>query len=137
MKRLWMIGCLGLLCLAVQAQTDATAYLKKYESFVTNVEKIDKTTLNATKIDSLNVIFDQMTAEYHNIYKAKMTDDQLSDYTEYRTRYLKATTIGRTNHFVDKIDSVGKNVTQSVSKAVKKKKKKVSGFVKGIFGKKK
>jgi hypothetical protein len=61
-----------------------------------------------------------------------MTDDQLSKYTELRTRYQKKVLDRTAGKVGEKIDSVGQNVI----KGVKKTGSKVGGFLKGIFNKK-
>jgi hypothetical protein len=61
-----------------------------------------------------------------------MTDEQLSKYTELRTRYQKKVVDRTASKVGEKIDSVG----QKVIKGVKKTGSKVSGFLKGIFSKK-
>jgi hypothetical protein len=76
--------------------------------------------------------FDQLTNEYHETYKALMNDDQLSKYTELRTRYQKRFVDRTATKVGEKLDSVGQNVI----KGVKKTGSKVSGFLKGIFSRK-
>ena len=91
-----------------------------------------KRTITDENYEVYSAKYDELTAEYHETYKAMMTDEQISKYTELRTRYQKKV-VGRTASKVgEKVDSVG----QKVIKGVKKTGSKVSGFLKGIFGKK-
>ena len=113
MKKLMIISVLLLMCLSGRAQTNGTEeFLDRYTALVVMVESEDVISDEEYKVFSAK--YEQLTTEYHETYKALMTDDQLSKYTEL------------------KIDSVGQNVI----KGVKKTGSKVSGFLKGIFNKK-
>ena len=131
MKKLMMITGLLLMCLSGRAQSNGTEeFLDRYQALVVMVESEDVISDEEYKVFSAK--FDQLTSEYHETYKPLMTDDQLSKYTELRTRYQKKVLDRTAGKVGEKIDSVGQNVI----KGVKKTGSKVSGFLKGIFNKK-
>ena len=122
-KGLIVLGLL-MMCLTGWAQeSKVDSFLERYHALVVMVEA-EKTITDEN--------YEVYSAKYHETYKAMMTDEQISKYTELRTRYQKKV-VGRTASKVgEKVDSVG----QKVIKGVKKTGSKVSGFLKGIFGKK-
>lgn len=131
MKKLMMISGLLLMCLSGRAQSNGTEeFLDRYQALVVMVESEDVISDEEYKVFSAK--FEELTSEYHDTYKPLMTDDQLSKYTELRTRYQKKVVDRTAGKVGEKIDSVGQNVI----KGVKKTGSKVSGFLKGIFNKK-
>lgn len=131
MKKLMMITGLLLMCLSGRAQSNGTEeFLDRYQALVVMVESED--VISDEEYNVFSAKFDQLTSEYHDTYKPLMTDDQLSKYTELRTRYQKKVLDRTAGKVGEKIDSVGQNVI----KGVKKTGSKVSGFLKGIFNKK-
>ncbi|MBR5928771.1 MAG: hypothetical protein IKZ93_02135 [Prevotella sp.] len=131
MKKLIMIAGLLLMCLSGRAQSNGTEeFLDRYQALVVMVESEEVISDEEYKVFSAK--FEELTGEYHDTYKALMTDDQISKYTELRTRYQKKVLDRTAGKVGEKIDSVGQNVI----KGVKKTGSKVSGFLKGIFNKK-
>lgn len=131
MKKLMMITGLLLMCLSGRAQSNGTEeFLDRYQALVVMVESEE--VISDEEYNVFSAKFDQLTSEYHDTYKPLMTDDQLSKYTELRTRYQKKVLDRTAGKVGEKIDSVGQNVI----KGVKKTGSKVSGFLKGIFNKK-
>ncbi len=131
MKKLMMITGLLLMCLSGRAQSNGTEeFLDRYQALVVMVESEE--VISDEEYNVFSAKFDQLTSEYHETYKPLMTDDQLSKYTELRTRYQKKVLDRTAGKVGEKIDSVGQNVI----KGVKKTGSKVSGFLKGIFNKK-
>ena len=131
MKKLMMINGLLLMCLSGRAQSNGTEeFLDRYQALVVMVESEE--VISDEEYNVFSAKFDQLTSEYHDTYKPLMTDDQLSKYTELRTRYQKKVLDRTAGKVGEKIDSVGQNVI----KGVKKTGSKVSGFLKGIFNKK-
>lgn len=131
MKKLMIISVLLLMCLSGRAQTNGTEeFLDRYTALVVMVESEDVISDEEYKVFSAK--YEELTSEYHETYKALMTDDQLSKYTELRTRYHKKVANRTVEKVGEKIDSVGQNVI----KGVKKTGSKVSGFLKGIFNRK-
>lgn len=131
MKKLMMIAGLLLMCLSGRAQSNGTEeFLDRYQALVVMVESEEVISDEEYKVFSAK--FEELTSEYHDTYKALMTDDQISKYTELRTRYQKKVLDRTAGKVGEKIDSVGQNVI----KGVKKTGSKVSGFLKGIFNKK-
>jgi hypothetical protein len=126
-----MITGLLLMCLSGRAQSNGTEeFLDRYQALVVMVESEE--VISDEEYNVFSAKFDQLTSEYHETYKPLMTDDQLSKYTELRTRYQKKVLDRTAGKVGEKIDSVGQNVI----KGVKKTGSKVSGFLKGIFNKK-
>ena len=116
--------------LSVHAQDDSVdAFLGKYKALVSDVWAKDSVTEAEQRAFTLR--YDSLTAQYHEKYKAMMNDQQMSRYTEYRTRYHKRFARQRANELGQQIDSVG----DKVFKGVKKTSVKVGGFLKGIFRK--
>ena len=131
MKKLMMMTGLLLMCLSGRAQSNGTEeFLDRYQALVVMVESEE--VISDEEYNVFSAKFDQLTSEYHDTYKPLMTDDQLSKYTELRTRYQKKVLDRTAGKVGEKIDSVGQNVI----KGVKKTGSKVSGFLKGIFNKK-
>ena len=131
MKKLMMITGLLLMCLSGRAQSNGTEeFLDRYQALVVMVESEE--VISDEEYNVFSAKFDQLTSEYHDTYKPLMTDDQLSKYTELRTRYQKKVLDRTAGKVGEKIDSVGQNVI----KGVKKTGSKVSGFLKDIFNKK-
>lgn len=131
MKKGLIVLGLMMMCLTGWAQeSKVDSFLERYHALVVMVEA--EKTITDENYEVYSAKYDELTAEYHETYKAMMTDEQISKYTELRTRYQKKV-VGRTASKVgEKVDSVG----QKVIKGVKKTGSKVSGFLKGIFGKK-
>jgi hypothetical protein len=131
MKKTLIVSGLLMMCLTGWAQKgEVDHFLERYQAFVVMVEA--EKTITDEDYTLFSTKYDQLTTEYHETYKAMMTDEQLSKYTELRTRYQKKVVDRTASKVGDKIDSVG----QKVIKGVKKTGSKVSGFLKGIFSKK-
>ena len=129
MKKLIAIQAFICLCsLNLHAQTDDVgAYLGRYKALVADVWAKDSVTEAEHRAFTLR--YDSLTTEYHQKYKAMMNESQLSQYTEYRTRYHKRFARQRANEIGEQIDSVGFKVFEGV----KKTSSKVGGFLKGVF----
>ncbi len=81
--------------------------------------------------------YEELTYQYHNIYKEEMTAPQIEDYTEYRTRYLRQRASRRaTRSAGDASDSVDE-ASGKVKKGAGKVRAKVNGFFRGLFSGKK
>lgn len=131
MKKIIVIQLLLTLgVLSMHAQRDSVdVFLDKYKALVTDVWAKDSVT--EAEQQAFTARYDDLTAQYHQKYKAVMTDPQMSRYTEYRTRYHKRFARQRANEIGEQIDSVGFKVFEGV----KKTSVKVGGFLKGIFKK--
>lgn len=117
--------------IAMQAQTGSVSeYLARYNSFVASVEKMK--TIDNDEYLKLDSAYEALTSEYHDTYKAKMTNSQVSTYMKYRTRYKRLLTARRAAVVTNNLDTVGNKVTKSVKRTGSK----VSGFIKGVFNKK-
>ena len=130
MKNGILVIGLSLLCITMQAQTGSVnAYLVKYKNFVESLEKMK--TINNDEYLILDSTYEALTDEYHDMYKVKMTNSQISTYMQYRTKYKKLLTVRRTAVLSNSLDTVG----NTVKKAVRRTGSKVSGFIKGVIKK--
>lgn len=130
MKKSIMIIGLSIMCLTLSAQTGTvSSYLAKYKGFVDNVDKMKA--ISNDEYQTVDSTYEALTSEYHDTYKAKMTNSQISTYMQYRTRYKKLLTVKRSAELTNNLDTVGNSVT----KTVKRTGSKVSGFIKGVFKK--
>jgi predicted small integral membrane protein len=131
MRKSILVIVLAMMSLAMNAQTNSvSAYLANYKNFVTSVQKMKS--IDNDEYLKLDSMYEALTTQYHDTYKAKMTDDQISTYMKYRTSYKKYLTARRAASLTTNVDTVGHKVT----KAVKRTGSKVSGFIKGVFNKK-
>ena len=131
MKRLVLVTLWMALCAINISAQKADDFLSRYKRFLNGVESLKSVTPHDyQRIDS---VYEMLTDEYHTTYKAKMTNNQLSTYTAYRTRYKKKMAFLESKKLTEAVDTTGNVIT----KAVKKSSAKVSGFLKGLFGKKK
>lgn len=132
MKKMMIAGILMLLCLMpAQAQT-AKDFLKKYGEFVEQVNK--KKEIKEMEVAALDSTFNKFTQEYHNTYKAKMTNEEVETYTKYRTTYLKKMAVFHTRKVADMVAEQADTVGRKVLKGAKKVGAKVGGFIKGVLG---
>ena len=103
--------------LAMNAQTNSvSAYLANYKNFVTSVQKMKSIDNDEyLKLDSMY----EADTQYHDTYKAKMTDDQISTYMKYRTSYKKYLTARRRFSHNER-GHRGSKVTKAVKRLVRK-----------------
>ena len=129
MKRLVLITLWVALCSVTVSAQRIDVYLSRYKRFLNGVESLKSVTPHDyQRIDS---VYEILTDEYHTTYKVKMTNEQLSTYTAYRIRYKKKMAFLESKKLTEAVDTTGNVIT----KAVRKSGAKVSGFLKGLFGK--
>lgn len=129
MKRLVLITLWVALCSVTVSAQRVDVYLSRYKRFLNGVESLKSVTPHDYQhIDS---VYEILTDEYHTTYKVKMTNEQLSTYTAYRIRYKKKMAFLESKKLTEAVDTTGNVIT----KAVRKSGAKVSGFLKGLFGK--
>ena len=129
MKGLVLITLWVALCSVTVSAQRVDVYLSRYKRFLNGVESLKSVTPHDyQRIDS---VYEILTDEYHTTYKAKMTNEQLSTYTAYRIRYKKKMAFLESKKLTEAVDTTGNVIT----KAVRKSGAKVSGFLKGLFGK--
>ena len=113
MKRLIIFACVALVGVSVLKADPVSDFLNRYELFVDGVAAMDKNTVNLGTMDSLKVVYKQLTTEYKT-HKKQMTNIQLEKYYNLKAKYQKSVALIRT----------------------KKGVKAVKGWVNGVFGKK-
>ena len=113
MKRLIFFACVALVGVSVLKADPVSDFLNRYELFVDGVAAMDKNTVNLGTMDSLKVVYKQLTTEYKT-HKKQMTNIQLEKYYNLKAKYQKSVALIRAH---------------KGAKAVK-------GWMKGVFGKK-
>ena len=113
MKRWIFFALLTLMGVGMLKADPASDFLNRYELFVDGVAAMDKNTVSLGTMDSLKVVYKQLTKEYKT-HKKQMTNIQLEKYYNLKAKYQKSVALIR---------------TRKGAKAVK-------GWVKGVFGKK-
>lgn len=88
-------------------------FLNRYELFVDGVAALNSNEVDSETMDSLKVVYHALTEEYKT-YKKQMTQIQLENYYNMKAKYQKTMAVLKT----------------------KRGAKAVSGWVKGIVGKK-
>lgn len=126
-RQIFLVAALVCAC-QMQAQ-DTKTFLKEYKQFVEQLEQKDSLTAQEYAVaDSTYGVFQE---KYHNGLKEKMTNDEVSEYMEYRTRYNRKVIGRKSGKVIQKIDSVGNVVGKNIQRSASK----VGGFVKGLFKK--
>lgn len=125
-----------LFALNVNAQTQsAQEFINHYKQFV------DTAWANQNPSDDLieynDSVFEELTYQYHYIYKEKMNADQVEDYTEYRTRYLRQRASRKVTRNADEVSDSVDETGGKVKKGASKVGAKVNGFFRGLFSGKK
>ena len=114
---------------------EAQRFVDRYKQFV-DTAWTDKNPTEE-RMEYNDSVFEELTYQYHNIYKEEMTAPQIEDYTEYRTRYLRQRASRRaTRSAGDASDSVDE-ASGKVKKGAGKVRAKVNGFFRGLFSGKK
>ena len=113
MKRLIIFACVALMVAAMMKADPVSDFLNRYELFVDGVAALDKKTVELGTMDSLKVVYRDLTKEYKT-YKKQMTNIQLEKYYNLKAKYQKNVALIRT----------------------RKGAKAVTGWVKGVIGKK-
>jgi len=127
MKRLFLILTLAVATLSATANDSTKTFLNQFKTFVESVEEVDSITdTNYPAIDSTYTTYH---TRYRNVYRAKMSNDELSLYSEYRTRYNKCVVRQNSKKVFHDIDSVGNVVGKHIERGASK----VGGFIRGLF----
>ena len=118
----------------VTAATDSvTIFLNNFKTFVGEIQVNDSTT--EKQYEELELRYKNFNKLYTEKYKKQMTNDQISDFTKYKTRYkvkvLDHKVGKKTGKLSQKADTIGQKMGEGLKKAVSE----IGGFVKGIFGK--
>ena len=91
-----------------------TDFINKYELFVEEVAALDSKTAEPETMDSLKLVYKELTKEYKGV-KKMLTQIQLEKYYNLKAKYQKTVTMWKTKRGASA----------------------VGGWVKGAFGKKK
>lgn len=119
----------ALVCACQMQAQDTKTFLKEYKQFVEQLEQKDS--LTAQEYAVADSTYGTFQKKYHNGLKEKMTNDEVSEYMEYRTRYNRKVIGRKSDKVIQKIDSVGNVVGKNIQRSASK----VGGFVKGLFKK--
>ncbi len=130
MKKIVMIMLFSVMMAGAAQAQKVTTFLDEMRKFVEQVEAKDS--IKASEVPALDASFAKFRDQYKNEYRDKMTNQELSLYSEYRTRYQKKLFRNKSQKVIDEIDSVG----NSMSKGIERGASKVGGFIKGLFKKK-
>ena len=114
---------------AAQAQK-VTTFLDEMKKFVEQVEAKDS--ISESEVPALEAKYNTFRDRYRNEYRAQMNNQELSQYSEYRTRYQKKLFRNKSQKVIDEIDSVGNSMTKGIERGASK----MGGFIKGLFKKK-
>jgi len=114
-------------CTITASAEDTKTFLENFKKFVEKVENTDSITdANYPKIDSTYTTFQ---AKYRYEFREKMNNEELSLYSEYRTRYNKCVVRQNSKKVMHDIDSVGNVVGKHIERGASK----VGGFIKGLL----
>ncbi|MBQ7716893.1 MAG: hypothetical protein IJT55_05250 [Prevotella sp.] len=130
MKKVMMMMFLSVVLTGTVYAQKTTTFLDEMKKFVEQVEAKDS--IKANEVPALDAKYNDFRTRYKNEYRDKMTNQELSQYSEYRTRYQKKLFRNKSQKVIDEIDSVG----NSMSKGIERGASKVGGFIKGLFKKK-
>lgn len=130
MKKMMMMMFLSVVLTGTVYAQKTTTFLDEMKKFVEQVEAKDS--IKASEVPALDAKYNDFRTRYKNEYRDKMTNHELSLYSEYRTRYQKKLFRNKSQKVIDEIDSVG----NSMSKGIERGASKVGGFIKGLFKKK-
>lgn len=113
---------------------DAQRFINRYKQFV-DTAWADKNPTEE-RMEYNDSVFEQLTNQYHNIYKEEMTAAQIEDYTECRTRYLRQRVSRKAARSADKASDSVDETSDKVRKGAGKVGAKVNGFFRGLFSRK-
>ena len=113
-KRLFVYYLLAMLSLSTMLADPASDFINKYELFVDGVAALDSRDMLPETMDSLRLVYKELTLEYKGV-KKQMTQIQLEKYYNLKAKYQKTMAVWKT----------------------KRGAKAVGGWVKGVVGKKK
>lgn len=130
MKKVMMMMFLSVVLTGTVYAQKTTTFLDEMKKFVEQVEAKDS--IKASEVPALDAKYNNFRTRYKNEYREKMTNQELSQYSEYRTRYQKKLFRNKSQKVINEIDSVG----NSMSKGIERGASKVGGFIKGLFKKK-
>lgn len=114
MKRFLICYVAMILGVSAMMADRPTDFINKYELFVEEVAALDSKTAEPETMDSLKLVYKELTKEYKGV-KKMLTQIQLEKYYNLKAKYQKTVTMWKTKRGASA----------------------VGGWVKGAFGKKK
>ena len=114
MRKLFLLTISLMLSLSTMLADPASDFINKYELFVDRVAALDSRDMLPETMDSLRLVYKELTLEYKGV-KKQMTQIQLEKYYNLKAKYQKSMAVWKT----------------------KRGAKAVGGWVKGVVGKKK
>ena len=114
MKRFLICYVAMILGVSAMMADRPTDFINKYELFVEEVAALDSKTAEPETMDSLKLVYKELTKEYKGV-KKMLTQIQLEKYYNLNAKYQKTVTMWKTKRGASA----------------------VGGWVKGAFGKKK
>lgn len=116
------------------AKTDSVnIFLDNFKKFVTNLQVTDSTT--AEQFNEYDLRYKNFNKLYTEKYKKQMTNQQISNFTQYRTRYRMKVLDHNVDQKTGKLSQKADTLGQKVGEGLKKAGSEIEGFVKGIFKK--
>ena len=103
-------ACLAvMLGVATMMADPVSDFLNRYELFVNGVAALDSKTTEAETMDSLTIVYKNLTKEYKT-YKKQMTQLQLEKYYNLKAKYQKSVAVFRTKRGASAVGSWVKGV---------------------------
>ena len=141
MKKQFFFSLLLMLCsMGAFAQNKATAatdsvtiFLNNFKTFVSEIQVNDSTT--DKQYEELDLRYKNFNKLYTEKYKKQMTNDQISDFTKYKTRYKVKVLDHKVGKKTGKLSQKADTIGQKMGEGLKKAGSEIGGFVKGIFSK--
>lgn len=91
-----IVSCVAVLFCAATLMADPVSdFLKRYELFVNGVAALDSKTTEPETMDSLKLVYKNMTKEYKSC-KKQMTQIQLEKYYNLKAKYQKSIAVFHT-----------------------------------------
>ena len=141
MKKQFFFTMLLMLCsMGAFAQNKATAatdsvtiFLNNFKTFVSEIQVNDSTT--EKQYEELELRYKNFNKLYSEKFKKQMTNEQISDFTKYKTRYKVKVLDHKVNKKTGKLSQKADTIGQKMGEGLKKAGSEIGGFVKGIFSK--
>lgn len=141
MKKSIIFTLLLLLCsmgaFAQNKVTDATdsvtIFINNFKTFVNKIQVNDSTT--EKQYEELELRYKNFNKLYSEKFKKQMTNDQISEFTKYKTRYNVKVLDHKVGKKTGKLSQKADTLGQKMGEGLKKAGSEIEGFVKGLFSK--
>lgn len=129
MKKNFILIMMLLSCTCASAQSSKSASQQFLDRFTRLVARVDvKYADNPDSVDVWKTERKNIQILYKERYKEKFTDDELEKYASINGRYRSKMTELHLSDLSEKMDTLG----SIIDRGVRRTKKKVSGFIKGM-----